>query len=162
MPDPTHPTLDVPSTGEPMTNQAQLFTDPNDHGAPMPDPIDPSTEATAHGEPMTDQTHLFPQPSESQRELMTNDEEAMADTQRMLTPEDAARATLSGLACELGHDEVRVLTRIAQRLRGGRDTYGPLDLSVDTRTFRGKEAREEIEDALVYLACAWLQDQEVA
>ena len=27
----------------------------------------------------------------------------------------------------------------------------------DERAFRTKEAREELEDALVYLACAWLK-----
>ena len=100
-------------------------------------------------------------PTESQRELMTDDE-SMADTQRMLTREDVARAILTGLACELGHDELRVVTRIAERLRGGRDAYGSLDLTTDTRKFRSKEAREEIEDALVslaYLACAWLKTE---
>jgi hypothetical protein len=74
-----------------------------------------------------------------------------------LTPEIAARAALLGVTCELGHDEVRVLTRIAERLRGGQTTYGPLDLDIDAREFRSKEAREEVEDALVYLACAWLK-----
>jgi hypothetical protein len=83
----------------------------------------------------------------------------MADTERMLTSETAARATLNGLACELGHDEVRVLTRIAERLRGGQDVYGQLDLISDPRKFRSKEAREELEDALVYLACAWLKTE---
>jgi hypothetical protein len=71
-------------------------------------------------------------------------EEPIPDTLRMIAPEDAARATLHGVACDLGHDEVRVLTRIAERIR-------------DARTFRSKEAREELEDALVYLACAWLK-----
>jgi len=111
----------------------------------MPEPTDLSPESTTHGEPMTH-----------------DDEESMADTQRMLDPEDAARATLNGLACELGHDEVRVLTRIAERLRGGRDAYGPLDLTTDVRKFRSQEAREELEDALVslaYLACAWLKTE---
>ncbi len=87
------------------------------------------------------------------------DDETMADTERMLTPDQAARATLTGLACELGHDEVLVLTRIAERLRGGRDAYGRLDLTTDARKFRSKEAREELEDALVYLACAWLKTE---
>ena len=31
----------------------------------------------------------------------------------MITPEDAARAALAGVVGSLGHDEVRVLTRIA-------------------------------------------------
>jgi hypothetical protein len=82
----------------------------------------------------------------------------------MITPEDAARATLHGVVCNLGRDEVRVLTRIAERLRAGRRAYGPLSLADDARSFRSKEAREELEDALVYLACSWLKAeiQEVA
>jgi hypothetical protein len=32
-------------------------------------------------------------------------------------------------------------------------------LAGDTRAFRSKEAREELEDALVYLACAWLKSE---
>jgi hypothetical protein len=75
----------------------------------------------------------------------------------MIAPEDAARAVLNGTVDELGRDEVRVLTRIAERLLLGRRVYGPLVLETDVRTFRGKEAREELEDALVYLACAWLK-----
>jgi hypothetical protein len=107
---------------------------------------------------MSDQADTFAN-HESDGADMTDDDESMADTERALTTEVAARATLNGLACELGHDEVRVLTRIAERLRGGRDVYGPLDLTSDTRKFRSKEAREEIEDALVYLACAWLKTE---
>jgi hypothetical protein len=91
-------------------------------------------------------------------------EDPVPDTLRMITPEDAARAMLHGVACNLGRDEVRVLTRVAERLRAGRLVYGPLTLACDVRSFRGKEAREELEDALVYLACAWLkaETQEVA
>jgi hypothetical protein len=91
-------------------------------------------------------------------------EESIPDTLRIITPEDAARAALYGVAGELGRDEVRVLTRIGERLKAGRRAYGPLDLATDTRAFRTTEAREELEDALVYLACAWLKAeiQEVA
>jgi hypothetical protein len=84
-------------------------------------------------------------------------EESIPDTLRMIPTEDAARATLHSVACALGRDEVRVLMRIAERLRAGRLVYGPLTLACDARSFRGKEAREELEDALVYLACAWLK-----
>jgi hypothetical protein len=56
---------------------------------------------------------------------------------------------------------VRVLARIAERLKAGQTTYGSFCLETDPREFRAKEAREEVEDALVYLACAWLQNQEV-
>ena len=85
-------------------------------------------------------------------------DEPIPDTVPMITPHDAARAALTGLACELGHDEVRVLVRIAERLKSGRSQYGRLYLATDTRAVRAVEAREEVEDALVYLACAWLLD----
>ena len=57
----------------------------------------------------------------------------------------------------LGADEVRVLTRIARRLGMGAKQYGALHVASDARDFGGKEAREEIEDSLVYFACAWLK-----
>ena len=96
--------------------------------------------------------------TEAQNVVHTPDcEESIPGTLRMITPEEAARATLHGLAYTLGRDEVRVLMRIAERLRAGRLVYGPLTLACDVRSFRGKEAREEREDALVYLACAWLK-----
>jgi hypothetical protein len=65
---------------------------------------------------------------------------------------------LAGIACQLGDDELRVLVRIAERLRFGARVYGALRVATDTRAFRTKEAREELEDALVYLACAWLKE----
>ena len=65
---------------------------------------------------------------------------------------------LAGIACQLGDDELRVLVRIAERLRFGAGIYGALRIATDTRAFRAKEAREELEDALVYLACAWLKE----
>jgi hypothetical protein len=68
-----------------------------------------------------------------------------------------ARVSLQKLLSQLGRDEVRVLTRIAQRLLEGRRVYGALDLRRDRRAFLAKEAREEVEDFLVYAACAWLQ-----
>ena len=71
------------------------------------------------------------------------------------------RAALDHAVSSLGHDEQRVLTRIAARLAHGATTYGPLDLASDRRSFTSKEAREEIEDALVYFACAWLKSEEV-
>jgi hypothetical protein len=170
MPDAIDPPTDATdNNAEPLPDQTTLFPDcPS--GEPMPDPTDETHDAPSHGDPNPDQTALFPEipttgepmpdlPTESQRELMTDDD-AVPDTVRMLTPEDAARAVLHGIACELGHDEVCVLARIAERLRGGRDAYGPLQLSTDTRRFRSQEAREELEDALVYLACAWLKAEE--
>ena len=49
---------------------------------------------------------------------MTEPDEPIPDTLPMLTPHDAARAVLTGVACELGLDEVRVLVRIGERLQG--------------------------------------------
>jgi hypothetical protein len=72
---------------------------------------------------------------------------------------DSAWRELTAITAQLGDDEVRVLVRIAQRLQGGMHRYGQLYLNVDRREFRRTEARQEIEDALVYLACAWLKDQ---
>jgi hypothetical protein len=132
--------IDSTSHGEPMSHAADLSPDSHAHGVPMPDQTDVFAESTFNGDPMTD-------------------DECIPDTQRALTSEDAARATLTGIACQLGHDEVRVLARIAERLKGGMAVYGPLRLDTDTRNFRTKEAREELEDALVYLACAWLKTE---
>jgi hypothetical protein len=119
-----------------------------------------------HGEPMTQTTTAAnPQHPDGAPLTDTFDDEPIPDTLPMLTPHDAARAVLTGVACELGLDEVRVLVRIGERLKTGRTQYGRLHLASDMRSFRSKEAREELEDALVYLACAWLKsethDQEV-
>jgi hypothetical protein len=84
-------------------------------------------------------------------------DEPIPDTVRMVKTTLDARAQLDGVLDGLGRDEVRVLVRIAERLRGGAQTYGPLRIDHDARAFRTKEAREELEDALVYLACAWLK-----
>jgi hypothetical protein len=128
----------------PTPNQSgALMADPNAarledpaEGEPMPKPIEPSLETSRHGDSMTDD-----------------------DTFPGFPPAEFARAQLAGIATTLGHDELRVLTRIAERLQGGQLTYGPLDLASDPRQFRAKEAREEVEDALVYLACAWLKTE---
>jgi hypothetical protein len=143
--------------GEPMSDQAERSTDCRPNGDPMTDEAQPATDCQPDGEPMPDQADLFTEPRFHGAQM--TDDEATADTQPMLTREDVARATLIGFACELGHDEVRVLARIAERLRGGRFVYGPLDLTTDTRMFRTQEAREELEDALVYFACAWLKTE---
>jgi hypothetical protein len=79
------------------------------------------------------------------------------DTER--TPFTNARAALDTTLDTLGVDEVRVLGRIAERLKFGATQYGQLDLMHDGRPFRTREAREELEDALVYLACAWLKEE---
>jgi hypothetical protein len=68
----------------------------------------------------------------------------------------APREELRALLDALGDDEVRVLARIAGRLARGAEIYGRLNVATDTRDFRN-EAREEIEDFLVYAACGWLR-----
>jgi hypothetical protein len=68
----------------------------------------------------------------------------------------APRDELRAIVDELGEDEVRVLARIASRLLRGAEIYGRLSVARDRRDF-GKEAREEIEDSLVYFACRWLR-----
>ena len=70
-----------------------------------------------------------------------------------------ARRELDAVLDELGADEIRVLTRIAERLEMGSGVYGRLHLAGDRRAFRSHEAREEVEDALVYFACAGLKDE---
>jgi hypothetical protein len=80
----------------------------------------------------------------------------------MRDPDVGIRIALDLAIARLGRDEHRVLARIAERLVLGATTYGPLDIASDPRSFRSREAREEVEDALVYLACAWLKGEEVA
>ena len=70
----------------------------------------------------------------------------------------APRSELEAIIDLLGEDEVRVLARIAGRLLHGLEVYGALDLVQDVRDF-DTEAREEVEDCLVYLACRWLRDR---
>ena len=72
-------------------------------------------------------------------------------------PVHTARAELAMAVRELGVDELRVLARIARRLAMGARQCGVLDVESDQRDFAGKEAREELEDGLVYFACAWLK-----
>jgi hypothetical protein len=82
---------------------------------------------------------------------------ATTRTQAPKKARPSARAHLDAVVDQLGVDEIRVLTSIAERLLFGAGAYGLLDLATDTREFRRREAREEIEDFLVYLACAWLR-----
>jgi hypothetical protein len=101
---------------------------------------------------------FFPTHHDTEHTLPTHD--SIPNTQR--DPHMGARAALDFAVSKLGPDEVRVLTRIADRLALGRAQYGALDIANDRRAFRGHEAREEVEDALVYFACAWLKNEEVA
>ena len=77
-------------------------------------------------------------------------------------PDLATLCALDQAIARLGYDEHRVLTRIADRLAQGASSYGPLHLASDPRSWKSKEAREELEDALVYFACAWLKSEEAA
>ena len=70
---------------------------------------------------------------------------------------DGVRQELDDAVEGLGEDELRVLTRIATRLRHGQEVYGKVHAATDTRDFRA-EAREELEDFLVYDALRWLRD----
>jgi len=100
------------------------------------------------------------QPQHEPNEHDQQHEDSTPSTER--APTMAARVALDFAVSQLGPDEQRVLTRIAERLTLGATTYGPLSLVSDPRSFRSKEAREEVDDALVYLACAWLKGEEVA
>ncbi len=134
------------------------------HGAAMPS--DEMTRAMhTTGDPMTeihDETQPETRTAIANRGQMPPDappdDEPIPDTLRMITPDDAARAELNGVAYGLGVDELRVLVRIGERLKLGRRQYGRLYLPTDARNFRA-EATEEVEDALVYLACAWLKSE---
>jgi hypothetical protein len=86
-------------------------------------------------------------------------DEPIPDTERAPCALHVAREALDRAVAPLGADEVLVLARIAERLTMGAKVYGLLQLATDSRDFRGQEAREEIEDALVYLACAWLKTE---
>jgi hypothetical protein len=150
-------------TGGPMTKIARPTANPDQpHGARMPT-TDSSAEAlNTNGESMTEtRTHQAtpdnPNPKGPMPPDLPPDDEPIPDTKRMITYEDAARASLRTRTLELGLDEVLVLDRLAERLRRGQRQYGFLHLANDRRAFRSKEAREELEDALVYLACAWLK-----
>jgi len=150
----------MPKRQEDQADQANPKHDPRGH---MPndhdqDEVDMTVNDHTTGESMTATAMPAPTHDAPNGDLMTADlDEPIPYTLRMITPEDAARAALAGVVGSLGHDEVRVLTRIAVRLDVGRRRYGRLHLASDARAFREKEAREEIEDALVYLACAWLK-----
>lgn len=55
--------------------------------------------------------------TQTQHNHSSREEESIPDTLRTITPEAAARAALNGVACHLGRDDVRLLTRIAELLR---------------------------------------------
>ncbi len=82
----------------------------------------------------------------------------MSPTTQRARHRPAALAKLMTVAATLGPDELRVLASIARRLSQGESEYGRLNLRTDRRDFAGKEAREELEDFLVYVACAHLRE----
>jgi hypothetical protein len=144
-----------------MTENAALTTSPDQpNGAPMPSADSSHAAPNPNGDAMNETTkpteHANPQPGESMLPHPPPDDEPIPDTVRMITYEDAARASLRASIIALGIDEVRVLQRIADRLQDGQRQYGFFRLASDARAFRATEARQEIEDALVYFACAWL------
>jgi hypothetical protein len=144
-----------------MSNTDSSHADPNPHGDPMNETrTNPTAANPTNGDPMTATTnpteHANPQPGDTMPPDPLPDDEPIPDTVRMITYEDAARASLRASIVALGIDEVRVLQRIADRLQDGQRQYGFFRLASDARAFRATEARQEIEDALVYFACAWL------
>jgi hypothetical protein len=104
-----------------------------------------------------------PSSPSAEGETSTSDDEPVPDTMRAY-PASSSRVELDTTLDGLGGDEIAVLARIAQRLEMGQKHYGPLHIALDPRAFRSKEAREELEDLLVYIGCAWLkaESQEVA
>jgi hypothetical protein len=173
---PDEPSAVNPNQGEPMTKPSDDEPNPRGHmtlNATMTHPtLDPhpngalmanthnsseSSDLNPSGALMTDSKNQISEDPNPHGAQMTEPDEPIPDTLPMLTPHDAARAMLTGVACELGLDEVRVLVRIGERLKAGGRQYGRLHLASDMRAFRNMEAREELEDALVYLACAWLK-----
>jgi hypothetical protein len=107
--------------------------------------------------PVVNETQKPPQCAAAEQETRMQDtDEPIPDTLRRF-PTVAALDELERVLDVLGGDEIAVLVRIARRLAMGRKSYGPLQVERDPRAFRSKEAREELEDALVYLACAWLK-----
>jgi hypothetical protein len=93
----------------------------------------------------------------------TSDDEPVPDTLRHFSTA-SSRVELDSILDGLDGDEIAVLAHIAKRLEMGRKIYGPLQIADDPRAFRSKEAREELDDALVYLMIFWLKAaaQEVA
>lgn len=66
------------------------------------------------------------------------------------------RDNLTKLAADLGHDEVRVLVLIAQRLTKGADQYGILNVLDEDRDWLKESLEEELDD-VVYRAAHTLR-----
>ncbi len=65
---------------------------------------------------------------------------------------------ITAIAEHLNDDEADVLLLVAQGLFNGHKQYGNLDVIVDSRNY-GREALEEIRDALVYIGARLVQIQ---
>jgi hypothetical protein len=81
------------------------------------------------------------------------DEDALLTRAEMLSE---TTGELLAIARQLGDDERRVLTAIAQRLLVGRAAYGALDISTDPRDWKAEGAQEAL-DLAVYLAAELLR-----
>ena len=66
------------------------------------------------------------------------------------------RASLAAIVATLGHDEVRVLRWLAERLADGARRYGVLRLETDARDWH-RETGEECIDGLAYAAMGAVQ-----
>lgn len=75
---------------------------------------------------------------------------ASVQTWKATSGDDELRNELNGIASALEGDELRVLLRVARRLKFGRDRYGKLVLEKDKRNLL-REAMEEILDFTVYI-----------
>lgn len=71
---------------------------------------------------------------------------------------DSAGCALGVCLRGLERDALRVLGRIADRLRMGARLYGPLDIAHDKRDW-AKEAGDELLDGCVYLAVERLKGE---
>jgi hypothetical protein len=81
----------------------------------------------------------------------------MPDDRAIRTPEqrsrvDALGRVIAGRLALCSEDELRVIDQLLGRLELGRQRYGYLDLSADSRDWRAEEAEEHL-DAAVYRAC---------
>lgn len=67
-----------------------------------------------------------------------------------MTP-DAFIRQIAEVSIGASADELRVIICVAERLRMGRDVYGPLNVKTSGRDY-AKDLREEIYDAMAYCA----------
>ena len=86
----------------------------------------------------------------------------MSSPRRGVTKSRAAReCQLEALVPTLGDDELEVLLLVVTRLWNGQRRYGRFELDRDRRDF-GREALEEVADALVYSGVALVRRRQRA